>query len=355
MRHSGDIMPNYNTMTQPLLPTNINTGPWLAGYSLAVLRERVQSTRVVLPVCSLGTSAAELAALGPLVLPPLYHEALDADVKTALLAQIRRCFPFYEGTRSRANYRGTFEVVEFPAKRPSSFPRRPKILAFGVDTTVEQHGPHLPLGTDTIQTYAVLQRLASETEGLVVGPPLHYGHLTWGLPFGLSVDITPALTARYMTGFVNALLEAMSPEMLYVADVHGSLAHRNAIQDGLRKSRCLRWAFRWLHEPIAKFGADRGDMHAGGVETALIQHINPGLVDARWWPGRIDDLAAAQMTTPAAIELSSDLPRFIQRVESQQLNGIVGDVHNAARLDARVLMDRMVNIATSDVEELART
>src|SRR5688572_20416608 len=114
MRHSGDIMPNDNTMTQPLLPTNINTGPWLAGYSLAVLRERVQSTRVVLPVCSLGTSATELAALGPLVLPPLYHEALDADLKAALLTQIRRCFPFYEGTRARASYCGTFEVVELP-------------------------------------------------------------------------------------------------------------------------------------------------------------------------------------------------------------------------------------------------
>src|SRR5687768_167370 len=140
-------------MIQPLLPTNINTGPWLAGYSLAVLRERVQSTRVVLPVCSLGTSAAELAALGPLVLPSLYREALDANLKAALLTQIRRCFPFYEGTRERANYRGTFDVVELTAKLPPTLPHRPKILAFGVDTTVEQHGPHLPLGTDTIQTY----------------------------------------------------------------------------------------------------------------------------------------------------------------------------------------------------------
>jgi creatinine amidohydrolase len=336
-------------------PDRINTGPWLAGYSLAALRERVQSTRVVLPVCSLGTSAAELAALGPLVLPPLYHEALDADLKAALLTQIRRCFPFFEGTRERANYRGGFDIVELPAKTPPPMTRRPKILAVGVDTTVEQHGPHLPLGTDTIQTYAVLQQLASETEGLVVGPPLHYGHLTWGLPFGLSIDITPALTARYMTSFVNALLEVTSPEMLYVADVHGSLAHRNAIQDGLRKSRCSRWAFRWLHDPLAEFGADRGDMHAGGVETALIQHINPGLVDPRWWPGRIDDLAAAQMTTAAAIELSSDLPRFIRRVESQRLNGVVGDVHNAARLDARELMDRMTDIAQSDVNGLVRS
>jgi creatinine amidohydrolase/Fe(II)-dependent formamide hydrolase-like protein len=197
-----------------------------------------------------------------------------------------------------------------------------------------------------------LQRLAADNDRVVIGPPLDYGHLTWGLPFGFSVDLTPALTARYMTGFVNALLDWLSPEMMYVADVHGSLAHRTAIQDGLNRSRCTRWAFRWLHEPLAEFGAERGDMHAGGVETSLIQHINPALVDERWWPARIDDLAAAQMTTQSAIELSNSLPRFIAEVESHTLNGIVGDVRNAASLNARELMNRMVAVATDDVNAL---
>ena len=61
-------------MTQPtltpFLPTRINTGPWLAGYSLPELKARVGASRVVLPICSLGTPPAELAGLAPLVLPP---------------------------------------------------------------------------------------------------------------------------------------------------------------------------------------------------------------------------------------------------------------------------------------------
>jgi creatinine amidohydrolase/Fe(II)-dependent formamide hydrolase-like protein len=333
----------------PLLPQSINTGPWLAGYSLTALKKRVVEDRIVLPVCSLGTPAEELAALAPLVLPPLYHEALDAELKAALLAQIRRCFPFYEGTPDRENFHGRFEIIELPMHRPARIQKAPRVLGFGVDTTVEQHGPHLPLGTDTIQTYAALQHLASEIDGFVVGPPLDYGHLTWGLPFGMSIDITPDLAGRYMSGFVNALLDWFAPEALYVADVHGSLAHRTAMQDGLRRSRCPRWAFRWLHEPLAEFGSDRGDMHAGGVETALIHHINPGLVDSTWWPARIDELAAVQMTTRDAVALSSDLPKFIQRVESQRLNGIVGDVHNASTLDPRELMERMLAVARNDV------
>jgi creatinine amidohydrolase len=340
------------SMLTPLLPPQINSGPWVAGYTLRVLKERVASDRIVLPICSLSTSPQELAALGPLVLPPLYHEALDDDLKSALVAQIRRCFPFFEGTHDRANYRGTFDVVEIPARRPAPVARAPKILAFGVDTTVEQHGPHLPLGTDTIQTYAVLRRLATEFEGFVVGPPLDYGHLTWGLPFGLSIDLTPPLVSRYMRGFVDALLDWYSPDALYVADVHGSLVHRNMIQDGLRRSRCQHWAFRWLHDPLVEFAGDRGDVHAGGVETTLVEHINPQLVDSRWWPDRLEDLVTGQMKMADAIQLSGNLSEFIRHVESDNLNGIVGDVRNAAHVDATEMMARMLAVAREDVKGL---
>lgn len=343
-------------MPQPhlplLLPDQINTGTWLAGYSLEALKRRMATDRIVLPICSLGTPATELATLAPLVLPPLYHEALDTDLKSALVAQVRRCFPFFEGTHARAEFRGTLDVIELPPSLPTRPAQAPRILAFGVDTTIEQHGPHLPLATDTIQTYAVLRQLAREYDRLLIGPPLDYGHLTWGLPFGLSIDLTPTLTTRYMRRFADALIDWLAPDAMYVADVHGSLVHRQAVQEGLRQSRCAHWSFRWLHEPLTEFASDRGDAHAGGVETTLVNHINPGLVDARWWPDRIADLATAQMTTAEAIALSRDLPQFIARVESLSANGIVGDVHNAASLGATNLMNRMLRVARHDIDGL---
>ncbi len=336
----------------PFLPTRINTGPWLAGYSLAALQRHANAARIVLPICSLGTPPATLAALGPFVLPPLYHEALDGALKAELLAQIRHCFPFHSGSLARAGFRGRLEVVEVPAARPVAPAERPKVLAFSVDTAVEQHGPHLPLATDMIQSYAVLDRLAAETAGFVVGPAADYGQLTWGLPFGFSIDITAALTARYVRGFANALVDWLAPEALYVVDVHGSLLHRNAIQEGLRTSRCRRWAFRWLHEPLVPFAGDRGDQHAGGVETALVEHIDPNLVDAALWPGRLTELATHQMTGQRAAELSNNLPRFIAEVEAHPFNGIIGDIHNYARVEAGVLMNRMLEVARQDVRGL---
>ncbi len=333
------------------LPHRVNTGPFLTAYTLAELEQRIQSQRMVLPVCSLGTRIEQISRLAPLVLPPIYHEALEPELKSDMLRRIEECFPYYAGTQQREEFRGKLEIVELPQMRNAN-PPSPRVLGLSVDTAVEQHGPHLPLSTDTIQSYSVLRQLASEIDGFVLGPPVEYGQLTWGLPFGLSIDITAPLLTRYVTGFVNAICEWYSPDAIYVVDVHGSLVHRTAIQNGLAVSRCDRCAFRWLHEPLVEFAGDRGDQHAGGVETALVNHINEQLVDHRWWPKRARELAHGQMTLEEALKLSDDLPRFIQHVQEASLNGIVGDITNFDRLDADVMMRRMLATARNDVKAL---
>ncbi|MEO8495787.1 MAG: creatininase family protein [Planctomycetota bacterium] len=334
------------------IPRAVNTGTWLTAYTLDALRRRLVGCRVVLPICSLGTSFRELASLGEFVLPPLYHEALNEDLQQELLTQIRCCFPYATGTLSANESSATVEVVELP-RRKHPRPTKPRVLSFSVDTAVEQHGPHLPLATDTIQSYLVLGRLADEIDGFTIGPPVEYGHLTWGLPFGMSIDITPPLLTRYVAGFANAMQDWLQPEAMYVVDVHGSIVHRTAIIDGLKASAVKRFAFRWLYDPIVEFAGDRGDQHAGGVETAMVELASPELVDRRWWPARIDELAARQMDLGTAIELTPDLTRFIKHVESRSLNGIVGDVRNYYNVDAPTMLARMLEVTRADLKQLA--
>ena len=339
-------------MDNPLAwrPPAINTGSWLTGYSLNALLDRVGTDRIVLPICSLGTPFDDLASLAPLVLPPLYHEALDGGLRTELLDRIGECFPFYSGTRRAGE--ATFDVVELPPTQHPPCGPLGQVVTFSVDTAVEEHGPHLPLATDTLQSYAVLERLAAERDGVVIAPPVDYGQLTWGLPFGMSIDITAALLTRYVTGFANAIVEWLQPAAAYVVDVHGSIVHRTAIQDGLAASNIDRWSFRWLHDPLVALSGDRGDQHAGGVETALIEWINPALIDADWWPARRDELLAAQMSLSDAVSLSSDLTAFIERVEHVGLNGIVGGLENYDAVEGTNLAERVLEVARGDLEEL---
>ena len=341
------------------LPHRINEGAFVANYSLPVLEEMVGRQPWRLPICSLTTPTRELAQLGPLVLPPLYREAMDASLQVELVTRIGECFPYFQGTAKRGQVGDCVEVVELPAGPGNPVPAG-QVVAFSVDTAVEEHGPHLPLATDTIQSYSVLRRLTQRTEQLTLLRPVDYGHLTWGLPFGMSIDITPSLLTRYVTGFANAVQDWLQPRALYVVDVHGSIVHREAIQEGLQQSECHAFQFRWLHEPLVEFAGERGDQHAGAVETVLVEHMAPGLVDARWWPARIEQLQRGQMNLESAIELSDDVRDFVRYVEQQEqagepVNGIVGVIENAWQLDASDLVSRMMRVATRDLLNLGVT
>ena len=341
------------------LPQRINEGPFVTSYSLPVLQGKLGQQPWRLPICSLSTPTSALAELGPLVLPPLYREALDPALQEALLERIKACFPCFQGTRQRTQVSDQLEIVELPAG-PAGEVLEGQIIAFSVDTAVEEHGPHLPLATDTIQSYGVLNQLAEQIPELQLIRPIDYGHLTWGLPFGMSIDITPELVTRYVKGFANAVCQALQPRALYVVDVHGSIIHREAIQEGLRQSDCAEFAFRWLHEPLVEFAGDRGDQHAGGVETVLVNHFNPALIDSHWWPGQIDELVAGQIDLATALELSGDVRDFSTHVEQAEdrgtpCNGIVGVVENAEQLDPALLLQRMLDVAREDLQALGAT
>lgn len=327
------------------LPRRVNEGPWATAYTLDELRRR-EPIDFVLPICSLATPYADCAKLGDFVLPPLYHEALDESLQQAIVARIIECFPHYPADNS-----SRVRIVELPrVELPTA--ESTQLLAFSVDTAVEEHGPHLPLATDTIQSYSVLLELVKEFGDLELCRPLDYGQLTWGLPFGFSVDLTAELLSQYVQRYVNALVQWKQPQAIYVVDVHGSITHRSAIVEGLEASQCSAWTFRWLHEPLAEFASARGDQHAGGVETALVERVSNQLLDPRWWPDRIDELAAGQMSFTKAVELTPDLSAFIDFVGECSLNGIIGDIQNYRSLDADEMFSRMIAVAREDIEAL---
>jgi len=334
------------------LPRRVNESTWLSHYTADELEIRVRGERVVLPICFIGTPPEQIEGLGPLVLPPLLTEALDLELTSSIVARIGACFPFLESDRRREQADTKIDIVELPRAALPRVAAAPQILAFSVDTAVEQHGPHLPLATDRIQSYAVLAQLADEIEGFVVAPPVDYGHLTWGLPRGLSIDIGPTLLSRYVARYAAALATRYEPSALYVVDVHGSPVHRRAIEEGLAASGVSCWKFRWLHQPLVEFAADRGDQHAGGVETAVVEAIEPNLLDSSWWPDRITELQAGEMTFEMALHLQNDLNEFIRFAEEHSWNGIVGRILNYRDLEGRALLGRMFDMARQDVRAL---
>ena len=66
-------------------------------------------------------------------------------------------------------------MSELARQRWSEIPNLPAPLVVIPLGSTEQHGPHLPLGTDTIGAEALARALVAEREDLVLGPTLPVG------------------------------------------------------------------------------------------------------------------------------------------------------------------------------------
>jgi hypothetical protein len=87
----------------------------------------------------------------------------------------------------------------------------------------------------------------------------------------------------------------------------------------------------------------------------VIETIEPGLLDPRWWPGRINELAAHEMTFEFALEMQGLLSDFINYAESHPWNGIVGRILNYREVHGPTMLGRMIEVARHDMRELLPT
>jgi len=150
--------------------------------------------------------------------------------------------------------------------------------------SVEEHGSHLPLSTDTIEAYEVGKR-ASERIPLFVAPPVHYGSCR-------STARHPG-TISISTGTVKALLKDIVRSLhahglinFIALTGHAGGSHRMALQDAgeelIAELPGIDMAVVTEYDLAKEAGAHlietRGDAHAGEIETSRIMHSHPHLV-----------------------------------------------------------------------------
>ncbi len=196
----------------------------------------------------------------------------------------------------------------------------------------EQHGPHLPLDTDTRVAIAIAEGLADGFEAgeVLIAPPIAVSASGEHAQFPGTLSIGTDVTTQVL---VELIRSADWTAGVVLVNGHGgnhAAATRAAEIAATEGRRVLCW---WPRIPD-------GDAHAGHTETSLMLAIAPRLVRV--------DRAVTGRTEPIA-ELAPALRRDGVRTVSP--SGVLGDPADANPTHGRVLLTRMVMDLIAAVDE----
>jgi len=241
-----------------------------------------------------------------------------------------------------------------------SWPEVEAALREGYDTviiptaSVEQHGPHLPVLTDTLIGDVLGERIAASLgkafSAPVIRPGLSEHHMAFPGSFTLSPDTFLQVVEAYCLS-----LARHGFRYLVLISSHGgnfSAIEQGAgkIQERIREAglpavvipyvdleKYVRMQQEFL---VERYGgqAEEASGHADVVETAMMLAIRPDLVNMdKAEPGWMGDLFTVKEQL------------FSQGLQSITANGILGDPRRASADMGRQVLDLTVREMTADI------
>ena len=212
----------------------------------------------------------------------------------------------------------------------------PEVEATGARTllavplgSLEQHGPHLPLDTDTRIAGAVAAGLAARCHGVTVAPAVAYG------ASGEHADFPGTLLVGHavLTDLFVELVRSARRSFAGVVFVNAHGGNEEALVSVQRL--CMDEGDDVL---VWRAMTPGGDAHAGRTETSLLLAIDPGAVRLHLAePGRTEPIATL-------------LPRLrAEGVRPVSSNGVLGDPTGASAEEGQALLDALVRDLTAAV------
>jgi mycofactocin precursor peptide peptidase len=200
------------------------------------------------------------------------------------------------------------------------------VLAVPIGST-EQHGPHLPLSTDTDVALALVDRLAASRRDVVVAPPLAYGSSGEHGGFAGTISIGQHAVELLLLELGRSAGGTFR-HLLFVSAHGGNQEPVTRAAERLRAES--RDVLLWEPEFAAHTSLPSTDAHAGRSETSIQLALDPGRVR----PG----LARPGNRTPIAELMPALRERGVRAVSP---NGVLGDPTGASAAEGSDLLGQL--------------
>ncbi|GBC69287.1 Creatinine amidohydrolase [archaeon HR01] len=237
--------------------------------------------------------------------------------------------------------------------------RKYRVAIFPVGST-EQHGPHLPTGTDHIIAWELSKRVAEEIDALLL--PL--------LPYGFSDDHFPkpgtiSISADTLKGVIRDVANSLNRNGLrHLVIVSGHAGHLGQISDiayqlnlalppyGLRVHNISPYTA----VPVERLGTileEEMFIHAEELETSLMLYLRPELVDMGRAVKEHPDFIPRGLTTPNFLEAIRIVTtsKFLGRDFE---TGVCGDATLATREKGEKLFSLLVSGLVEAIKHVTR-
>ena len=150
------------------------------------------------------------------------------------------------------------------------------VLPFG---SIEQHGPHLPCGTDTMTAELIARSLAERLSSLYV-PFCPYGITPIHSGYPGTISLRRETFEALLTNVCEELIRMGAGTFVFVNWHEGNTSALNAVASDLQTGHDVRFFVAQACYVAQRIYRDRGGTltHGGGIETLALLAIDPGLV-----------------------------------------------------------------------------
>jgi creatinine amidohydrolase len=224
---------------------------------------------------------------------------------------------------------------ELSSKEAAKAAKKGTAIIFPIGS-VEEHGDHLPLGTDSFQPENIALEVAKKT-GCLIAPPFRYGicNATRNFPGTLTIKFDTLY--RFAVDVLSELIRNGFKRIIVLSGHAGNshmVALRLAAQDSVTendgakekdKVRIMVLSDFDFAEELTSQYADKNDGHAGTIETSRIMAIRPELVKAKgeanvWKMPRFEVVAHPELYFPSGV--NGD-PTTASKEKGQKINNYI--------------------------------